>query len=341
MSCLILEKANANIHRLELNHGRPIIEDIDDTAHHLTRLVSTILPQTPNEQTPFRYMILPLNFSQVFHGMPRISEEPSSLDFVRTYDHLVEEWVTSVSHDIPRFTCVMKERVVRGIALDLLLSRLLRISNTPSSKDEPQKAKVTDETPIPDEGPMSSQSLSMALPSSQLPSSQMTATGATSTQGPSSTPTKESMTPSYSGLSAFTTFKPPRPMARNVANLLSHWKLGADPSAYEWRKTSHMLEEEEARRCGGPSIPRRSRSQSRSRRKSQQPEGISLPGTPIAPSIRTWGSQPADALPALSMPSSQPTVDEVPMTQMERGQFGAREAKKSQKSKKKRRAAGF
>lgn len=186
---------------------------------------------------------------------------------------------------------------------------------------------------------MSSQSLGLPPPSSQLPSSQMTATGATSSQGRSSNPGKESMTPSYGGLSAFTTFKPPRPMARNVANLLSHWKLGADPSSYEWERTSHMLAEEEARRVGGPSIPRRSRS--RSRRKSQQPEGAPLLGTPIAPSIRTWGSQPADALPALPMPSSQPTVDEVPMTQMERGQFGAREANKSQKSKKKRRAAGF
>lgn len=339
MGCSILKRANANIRRLELNHGRPIMEDIDDTAYHLTRLVSTILPETRNEQAPFRYMILPLNFSQVLHGMPRITDQSSSLDFIRTYDHLVEEWVTSVSHDIPRFTCVMKERVVRGIAFDLLLSRLLRISNEPSSKDVPQEMEATDETPITEEGPMSSQSLSMPLPSSQLPSSQMTATGATSSQGPSSNPGKESMTPSYSGLSSFTTFKPPRPMARNVANLLSHWKLGADPSSYEWQKTSHMLEEEEARRFGGPSIPRRSRS--RSRRKSQQPEGTPLPGTPIAPSIRTWGSQPADALPALPMPSSQPTVDEVPMTQMERGQFGAREARKSQKSKKKRRAAGF
>jgi RNA polymerase I-specific transcription initiation factor RRN6 len=70
------------------------------------------------------------------------------------------------------------------------------------------------------------------------------------------------------------------------------------------------------------------------------PEATSQPGTPIAPSIRTWGSQPTDALPAFPLPSSQPTLDE-PMTQIERGLFGAREARKSQKSKKKRRAAGF
>ncbi|CEJ59076.1 hypothetical protein PMG11_07712 [Penicillium brasilianum] len=325
---------------LELNHGRPVLEDIDDTALHLTRLVSTILPETPNEEAPFRYMILPHEFSHVLPGMPSISsDESSSLDFLRTYDRLVEEWVTSVSHEIPRFTCVMKERVVRGITLDLLLSRIVRISNT-TPKDVPPEAETTDENRPAGDEPMSSQNLYPTLPSSQLPSSQMTITAGPSSQGPPSSSSKETMAPSYSGLAAFTTFKVPRPMARNVANLLSHWKPGADPSAYEWQKTSHMLEEEEARRTGGPVLPRRSRS----RRKSQQPsmpEATSLPGTPIAPSIRTWGSQPVDALPALPLPSSQPTLDEGPMTQVERGQFGAREAKKGQKSKKKRRAAGF
>lgn len=317
-----------------------MLEDIDDTALHLTRLVSTILPESPDEQAPFRYMILPQNFSHVFPGMPSVpSDEPSSLDFLRTYDRLVEEWVTSVSHEIPRYTCVMKERVVRGIALDLLLSQIVRISNT-SPKDLPQEAETTDGNRTVGDEPMSSQDLYPILPSSQLPSSQMTVTGGSSSQGPSSNSSKETLTPAYSGLAAFTTFKAPRPMARNVANLLSHWKPGADPSAYEWQKTTNMLEEEDAWRTGGPSLPRRSRS----RRKSLQPsmsEATSLPGTPIAPSIRTWGSQPVDALPALPLPSSQPTLDELPMTQMERGQFGAREVKKSQKSKKKRRAAGF
>lgn len=320
-----------------MNHGRPVLEDIDDTAYHLTRLVSTIVPETPSEQAPYRYMILPQRFSHVLHGMPPISsDEPSQLDFVRTYDQLVEQWVTSVSHDIPRFTCVMKERVVRGIALDLLLSSLVRISNAPGSKATLQPVEATDEALPAEEERMSSQNL---IPSSQLPSSQLTATQGNSSQGPSQRSPKDTTNHSYSGLSAFTTFKQPRPMARNVANLLSHWKPGADPAAYEWQKTSNMLEEEEARRTGGPSIPRRSRS----RRRSQPPtvpEATSMPGTPIAPSIRTWGSQPADALPALPLPSSQPTLEELPMTQMERGVFGAREVK-SQKPKKKRRAAGF
>jgi RNA polymerase I-specific transcription initiation factor RRN6 len=329
--------------RLELNHGRPVLEDIDDTAHHLTRLVSTIIPETPNEQATYRYMILPQKFSHVLHGMPPISsDEPPQLDFVKTYDELVEQWVTSVSYDIPRFTCVMKERVVRGIALDLLLSSLVRISNAPSSNAALQPVETTDEAKPTEEEPMSSQNFPTTLPSSQLPSSQITATQGDTSQGLSETSPKDTTSHSFSGLSAFTTFKQPRPMARNVANLLSHWKTGADPAAYEWQKTSNMLEEEEARRTGGPSLPRR---RSRSRKRSQPPtvpETTSMPGTPIALSIRTWGSQPADSLPAPSfpLPSSQPTLDELPMTQMERGMFGAREVK-SQKPKKKRRAAGF
>jgi RNA polymerase I-specific transcription initiation factor RRN6 len=285
-------------------------------------------------------MILPQKFSHVLYGMPPISlDGPSRLDFVRTYDELVEQWVTSVSQDVPRFTCVLKERVVRGIALDLLLSSLVRIFNAPSSKTALQPVETTDEAQHAEEEPMSSQNLNLTFPSSQLPSSQITITQEMSSQGPPETSQKDTTNHSYSGLSAFTTFKQPRPMARNVANLLSHWKPGADPAAYEWQKTSNMLEEEEARRTGGPSIPRRSRSRRRSQQPSAPEAGTSLPGTPIAPSIRTWGSQPADALPAF--PSSQPTVAELPMTQMERGLFGAREVQKSQKPKKKRRAAGF
>ncbi|KAJ5160624.1 uncharacterized protein N7482_007628 [Penicillium canariense] len=326
---------------LELSQGRPVMEDIDDTAHNLTRLVSTVLSEPPVGEAHCRYIILPLKFSPVLHAMPPISsDEQSSLDFVNLYDRLVHEWVTSLSHDIPRFTCVMKERVIRGIALDILLSRLIRISNTPSSKDLPQTVEATDEHRTEREESIFSQTSSLHLPSSQPPSSQIIVTGEPTSQGPSSNTSKDPTIAAYNGLSTFTTFKKPRTMPRNVANLLSHWELGADPSTYEWQKTSQMLEEEEAQRSAGPSTPRRQRSR-RKPQQTAQPEASSLPPTRVAPPIRTWGSQPDNILPALPLPSSQPTVDEVPMTQMERGQFGAREAKKSLKVRKKRRAAGF
>lgn len=125
-------------------------------------------------------------------------------------------------------------------------------------------------------------------------------------------------------------------MPQNVGNLLSHWQMGVDPATYEWQKTSRLLDDEGNRT--GSRTPRH-----RVRKKRSQltpaPEASSLPPPPVAPMIRSWGSQPDQ--PLMPIPSSQPTPDEVPMTQVERGQFGAREAKKSSKGKKKRRAAGF
>lgn len=212
------------------------------------------------------------------------------------------------------------------------------------------------------------------LPSSQiLPSQQDSSSQIPPSSTPSapSEPAKETQNKLYTNLAAFTTLREPR-QPRNVAMLLSHWKPGTDPSTYEWNKTSQMLENEESQRMSAPGTPRRSRSQSkrsRSRSKSVVPEAstsnsasasatnasanasasaTALPPTPVAPMIRARASQPSWTemgtafTSSLPMASSQPTLDEAPMTQIERGRFGAREGlKKTPKAKKKRRAAGF
>ncbi|KAI2790431.1 hypothetical protein POX_d05944 [Penicillium oxalicum] len=327
---------------LELNNGRPVLEDIDDTAHHLSELFAAMSPENAPTQARFQYLVLPSKISSVLHGMPFSHQLDTldSLDFLGTYDRLVEEWVSSIPASIPHFTRVMKERIVRGIALELLLSRVVRVSNVAVVQEPTETVDREDTNRSVAEEPASSQTFTSALLSSQVPSSQITMAGAPTAPASSENVPVGASTPLYSALSAFTTFKKPRAMARNVANLLSHWEVGVDPSAYEWQQTSSRIEGEEARRLGGSHLPRRSRS----RRKSQQPpssQGSNLPDTPVAPFIRTWGSQPADALPTIPVPSSQPTLDELPMTQMERGHFGAREVKKGPKAKKKRRAAGF
>ncbi|KAF7714709.1 Uncharacterized protein PECH_007066 [Penicillium ucsense] len=331
---------------LELNQGRPVLEDIDDTAHRLSEFVSALFADHSKAQSRYRYMVLPGIFSSALHGVPVPQLEAdilSSTDFLSTYDRLVEEWLASIPHEIPHYTRVMKERIVRGLALEVLLSHIIRVSNTAVTAvtkglDEIVEPSANDQLDVKDL--TSSQIFTPTLPSSQLPSSQITASAVASSQVSSDHISKQAQAHQYTALSAFTTFKTPRPMARNVANLLSHWEPGADPKNYDWQRISGRIDAEEVHRLGGPSLPRRSRS----RRKSQQPamsQGMSLPDTPVAPFIRTWGSQPADPLPTAPVASSQPTLDELPMTQMERGQFGAREVKKTPKPKKKRRAAGF
>lgn len=314
------------------------MDDIDDAADDLSRLVSTVLPQNSSEIQPScRHMILPLQYSKLFHGMPTHSAEPS-LDFLEAYNDLVDEWVTSVphgSHGIPNQTRVLKEKTARVVALDLLLSRLIRVPNASIVKRTPQGPTPDDLVRNETERMAPSQNTSVKQHPSQEPSQPKQATRI----GSFKFPADEASAPTYSDLSMYTTFKEPRQMPRNVANLLSHWQMGTDPSTYAWSKTSQLLEDEEAQRTPGPSTPRH-----RVRKKRSQltpaPDVSTLP-TAVAPMVRTWGTQPDNPVTKFPLPSSQPTLDEGPMTQVERGQYGARETKKSSKSKKKRRAAGF
>lgn len=285
-------------------------------------------------------MILPLQFSNTFLGLEGISPD-LRLDFLETYNHLIDEWVTLLPHGeegIPDSTRVLKERSVRGIALDLLLARLIQISDVPntarlSREDEPNDAPRTQQGPT-----LLSQHRSQELSSSQV----------TSTPKPSAEDKlKEPPATNYSALSTYTVFKQPRPMPQNVSNLLSHWQLGVDPATYEWKKSSRLLDENK-----NQAARRTPRQRLHKRRSQLMPEtatataaapelepASSLPPTPVAPMIRAWGSQPDQ--PPMPIQSSQPTLDEEPMTQMERGLFGAREVKKSSKAAKKKRHVGF
>ncbi|KAJ5587929.1 uncharacterized protein N7459_003694 [Penicillium hispanicum] len=325
---------------LELTGGRPVLHDIDKNAHDLARLVSTALSQHPYPQGQPGFMALPLRLSKLFHGMPTSSHEKQlTLDLLETYDRLVHEWLTDLPHDIPDLTRRMKEKIIRGVALDLLLARLIRVSNEPSDDKAPPPAQSADVDRGADRRVTSPPDLRPQLSSSQIPLSQTLAVRERRFQadGASGDRPKEAPAPVYSNLAAFTTFKEPRAMPRNVANLLFHWQTGANPATYEWQKTSHLLDEREG--ASGPTTPRHRLRKKRSQR-IVAPDPSSLPPTPVALTTRNWGSQPEHPPSTFPLPSSQPTMEE-PMTQMERGQFGTREVKKSGKNKKKRRAAGF
>ncbi|KAJ5684805.1 uncharacterized protein N7477_001150 [Penicillium maclennaniae] len=328
---------------LEISVDRPMLNDIDDGADDFAHLVTTLMSKSSDTHVPWRYMVLPLQFANTFLGLKGISPDPG-LDFLETYNHLVDEWVALLPHGeegIPDFTRVLKERSVRGIALDLLLARLIRTS-IPNADNMTSEVESTDTHRTRQELTPSSQAHRLKLSSSQMTSTQ-TSNGKEKTKKVPAT--------NYTALSAYAVFKQPRPMPPNVANLLSHWQMGVDPATYEWQKSSRLLDAD-----GNQTTTKKPRQRHR-RRRSQalsatstatattnalapEPEPTSsLPPTPVAPMIRTWGSQPDH--PPMPIQSSQPTVDDVPMTQMERGQFGAREVKKSSKPRKKKRAAGF
>ncbi|CAI7642632.1 unnamed protein product [Penicillium manginii] len=353
---------------LELCDGRPLLDDIDQGAEDLAGLVATAL-RFQDTETQRSFMVLPLHFSKLFHGVLNVTQGArSGLDFLDTYEQLVTDWVTSLPHGkqgIPDQTRILKEKMIRQITLDLCLARLIRVSNPTDMaaravaiESTSQRQPALKPTKTSSGTAISLLSSQRELPSSQiLPSSQVLPSSAPSTEKSSK---KDNQKRLYSNLAAFTTLREPR-QPRNVAMLLSHWTPGTDPSTYEWNKTSQMLENEESQRMSGPGTPRSQSKRSRSRSKSAAPEveaaatptststtalPITLPPTPVAPMIRARASQPSWPVMALTsslpMTSSQTVIDEEPMTQIEPGPFGTRESlKNTSKAKKKRRAAGF
>jgi RNA polymerase I-specific transcription initiation factor RRN6 len=285
-------------------------------------------------------MILPLQFSNTFLGLEGISPD-LRLDYLETYNHLIDDWVTLLPHGengIPDSTRVLKERSVRGITLDILLARLIRVSDVSKTARLSRESQSND-VPRTQQGP----TLLEQHRSQELSSSQVTSTPKPSAEDKSKKPPATN----YSALSTYTVFKQPRPMPQNVSNLLSHWQLGVDPTTYEWKKSSRLLDENKNQAAKKPTRQRLHKRRSQllpetATATAAAPEiepASSLPPTPVAPMIRAWGSQPDQ--PPMPIQSSQPTLDEEPMTQMERGLFGAREVKKSSKAAKKKRNVGF
>ncbi|KAJ6016709.1 hypothetical protein N7451_000088 [Penicillium sp. IBT 35674x] len=287
--------------------GRPMSNDIEQSVDDTKRLVSILLPEHPHPTPHQPYLILSLPSSNVISGMPvACRDKQLSLDFLDVYDKLVDQWLTGLPHTIPYRTRRMKERIIRGIALDIFLARIIKT---------PKEAKTA----------KSSHDIVQAGPaSSQLSSSQNTALEYRSSQPG---PEDEKIPEDFRSLSGFIVFKKPRPLRQKVINVLSHWQVGTDPSSYNWRQVTQAQE-------GGPPQHRVRKKRSRQSQLSQTPVAPPSLRIPSTPQIRTWGSQPDQRFPA----SSQPSISDKFMTQTERGQFGARKVKSN---KKRKRTEGF
>ncbi|CAG8126948.1 unnamed protein product [Penicillium olsonii] len=289
----------------ELSDKSISTEQLDQSARNMKRMFSTIMPEDRNADAAYRYILLPLQSQNTGYGMPTQLSGEADKHMLEIYDQMVGDWVSTLRPQIPVQMRLTKEKLIRKVAADLLLSRVVQTKPVES---------IEDPITTPNEQAASHhQTLPSSFAPSPIPASQSQMTNRTGS-GRVKPPSKYSAVPVLSGLSAFTTFKKQRAMPGNVSDLLSHWSVGDDPSSYAWEK----IEDQETRVSQTPRTPKRKK-----RMKPEQP----LPATPLVPMVRTWGSQP---VPQITVNSSQP----VPMTQGERGAFGA-------KKKKKKRAAGF
>lgn len=281
-------------------------------------------------------------------------------DLLEIYDLIIENWVGSLPITVSNKARGAKFKIIRRMAVELCLSSVavsLRGSLLlPASEDRDSRSerplgvqKITGNDVEPD----SSKYL-------QLPLRTVNHNGASSTGGLESPPSAQ--TYSYGSLaSAPKTVEDPAIMRlRSYAvsikskpdlpvessTLLSHWPVSpqADPAQYIWKpggKAFSTTEEEVLDESDS-----RSESQSRARQKFESSSSRSPGRSPgrspsisaksISQSSRPFGSQREETL---NIFSSQ-TVDDLPMTQPDRGTFGSRSAQQSSK-KKKRVSSGF
>ncbi|KAI9039528.1 uncharacterized protein KD926_009403 [Aspergillus affinis] len=322
------------------------LDDIDQNARDLKAFLSSIEGTKPLWLTPAqRISILgpPGLFGAPSSKAPGLEKASATGTLVDIYDGLVNDWLAILPHGIPGRTRIMKEKIIRSVAAELALAQL---SLTHSSSQEKGSSSLnapqsqTNET-LSDEAPLSKGR------SSFYDDQERTAMAGSSAREDGLPDRAKNLTAVCSSLSSLTAFSGKRPVSRSTTSMLQHWKLGTDPTTYKWHHTTQMLDGEDSRR-----VLKSTASQRKPRKKvlggsqgsSQHVTAPTPPASSAVPVVREWGSQPENSEPpAIRLQSSQPMEDDLPMTQVERGMFGGREAsrKVATKTRKKKRAAGF
>jgi RNA polymerase I-specific transcription initiation factor RRN6 len=277
----------------------------------------------------------------------------TGVNLIDLYDRLANDWLASLPHDIPGRTRIMKEKVIRTIAADIVLSQVTVLRPTTRRLGEPS-AKTpetsTNESNIDEDDILyGTQDSQLPLPPStprhrtDVPKSSATVRNDTGRGDEGLSDMHDDAVPLFSSLASFTSFNTDRSLARNVANMLQQWQPGTDPSGYTWQRIGQPSETDDGL-VSQPTTPKR-----RLRKKTSQTTNVDSSAPPLVtsatPVVRDWGSQPDrnERFTSRPPPSSQVFDEDLPMTQVERGTFGGRDAarKNAAKARKKRRAAGF
>ncbi|KAK2790904.1 hypothetical protein FQN52_005349 [Onygenales sp. PD_12] len=367
---------------LDILGSAPPLDDIDqntrDFEEFLRTLQDSIQDILPDHQLAYLPMPYPSSTSSNLQT-PSSTNRPNHPNITRLYDSLVRDWLFPLPGDVPNKIRMIKEKIIRNILMELILSRITLTRN--DIPEQPTTTAAATITTSDSQGPFTQEDTYPSLPSSPPPPS---------SQLPSQPHNLLSL---YTPLPTLPTLPTP---SRLVATTLSHWSLSTDPSTYDYLATTQSLAEEEELESGSQSAARR-RKRREARRRSRQlamaePPGGSLeiteraqgPTTPVVasssqvPVVRTqsqsqsqresgfgagvgveFGAGAGAGASGLRfgtqvVQSSQVTEEEMPMTQIERGAFGGRSAvgmgmgvgkKKGLgvggKGGKKKRAAGF
>lgn len=323
----------------------PSIDAIDSNAGSFDRFLRA-MDAAPESQQYYRLSALPFPVSATSRlpvARPARPARPDDLSLTALYDSLVYDWLSPLSEHVPNRVRIFKERMIRSVVTEIMFSRMSLVS---AKAEESGMTNLGEKDSGYAESAVGSQK-----GSSMFAPSQESALSSQDIESSRALDSSESTEPAFHFLRRYTTVNPQGPPSKRVMTTISHWKTGTDPSSYNWDKTVRKIEEEQSQAEQHPAARRRRRREERKRlqMKSAGKQTLSQPTTPrVSESMRMWGSQPDKVSGAASsiepgLWSSQAKDEEIPLTQVERGVFGSREAsrKKVVKERKKRRAAGF
>jgi RNA polymerase I-specific transcription initiation factor RRN6 len=266
-----------------------------------------------------------------------ICEGSKLSNLLRIYDQVCEHWMTSLPLKVSNLARFSKFKVARRVAVELCLSSIaVSIHKISSAANE--IPSTGGNLPLCGEAPNDppfSMSPNVAMnPPPGAAFSLPTPSRTPSVYSHISNDTSEVIeNASVTRLRQYAVSIKPRSGLRYSA-LLAQWPStpGVDPAQYSWRSMADEIEDE--------IDSRRRREELRRRRRTErflQGGRMKESQSSSQPTVMRSGSQPELGQPAASSQS----VGDVPMTQPDRGVFGARFAMPGQKKKGKRRAAGF
>lgn len=258
------------------------------------------------------------------------------------YDDLVDTWLTDLPPKVPGPARVAKHKIIRQVAVELCLSSIgislqQKETGEASGRHEDEGTDMRDDDTIrhssppvlysPEMTPTSFPEPHLSLPSpARTPSVYSHATNTTGSE--------LGENPAISRLRQYAVSVKSQ-LDPGKSKLLDSWVPGGDPAQYSWEKAQ---KEDES---GEEDDRKRRREEARRRRRTEKFLSRERARAPVAAE-----SQPAFFMPSGSQPDvahqglSSQTVDELPMTQPDRGAFGSRTAQKGKK-KQKRRKSGF
>lgn len=259
-------------------------------------------------------------------------------DLMKIYQDLVDKWIASLPLEASNAVRGSKFRTIRQITAELFFSSVT-ISLQSKSSMVPTVVPERDDEAVgegEDAGMSTRESSPATFFSAQMSFGPPHDPGST-LRTPTQTPSTYSRLTSAAGpeedsaisrLRQYAVSINPRPDVRK-SKILSEWPIvpGVDPASYVYKPKTSFDDEDSA-----PESSKKRRDVARRKKRTEKflQKNAESSRRVVTPS----GSQPAEVQPPAF--SSQP-MEDVPMTQPDRGNFGSRKAK----GKKKQRTAGF